>query len=102
MPNLVVEIIGYIAGTSLAISAIPQLLVIFKERSVRGVSLYTMLLLALGNYCWLIYGIHYNLISMIVFDSISGTLYFVISILKMIDNIKLKNTLKKENVETLK
>ena len=88
------EIISYIAGVSLAISAIPQIIVILKEKSVRGVSLFTMLLLMIGNYCWMAYGIYYSIISMIVFDSISGTLFLIINIFKIIDIIKLK---KQEN-----
>ena len=85
-----VEIFGFAAGISLAISAIPQLIVIFREKSVHGVSLFTMLLLTFGNYCWLIYGIILKLPAMIIFDSISGTLYLTISILKMIDIVKNK------------
>ncbi|RIA64904.1 uncharacterized protein with PQ loop repeat [Anaeroplasma bactoclasticum] len=82
------EVISYIAGISLAISAVPQIIVIIKERSVRGVSLFTMLLLMIGNYAWLAYGIYHHIISMIVFDSISGTLFLIVSLLKIIDNIK--------------
>ena len=88
--KIIFEVISYIAGVSLAVSAIPQILVILKEKSVRGVSLFTMLLLTLGNFCWMAYGIYYTLISMIVFDSISGTLFLAISVLKIIDNIKVK------------
>ena len=84
------EVLSYVAGISLAISAIPQLIVICKERSVKGVSLFTMGLLMLGNYCWMAYGIYYSIVSMIVFDSISGTLFLIISILKLIDIFKSK------------
>ena len=81
------EVISYIAGVALAISAIPQIIVIIKERSVHGVSLFTMLLLMIGNYAWLAYGLYHHIVSMIVFDSITGTLFLIISILKVVDII---------------
>ena len=93
--EIVLEVISYIAGITLAISAIPQIIVIIKEKSVRGVSLFTMLLLMIGNYCWMAYGIYYGLMSMIIFDSISGTLFLVINVLKIIDNIRITKASKK-------
>jgi uncharacterized protein with PQ loop repeat len=82
------EVISYIAGISLAISAVPRIIVIIKERSVRGVSLFTMFLLMIGNYARLAYGIYHHIINMILFDSISGTLFLIVSLLKIIDKIK--------------
>lgn len=93
--KIVFEVISYIAGITLAISAIPQIIVIIKEKSVKGVSLFTMLLLMIGNYCWMVYGIYYGVMSMIIFDSISGTLFLIINVLKIIDNIRIKKVERK-------
>lgn len=96
--DLLFEIISYIAGITISISAIPQIIVIIKEKSVRGVSLFTMLLLMIGNYCWLAYGAYHRIPSMIIFNCISGTLFLIIDILKVVDIIKLK--LQKKNDKT--
>ena len=90
------EIISYIAGVSIAISAIPQILLIIRQRSVRDVSLFTVLLLTIGDFCWMAYGIYINSWSMIIFDSFGGALYLIVSILKIISIIKIKKEVKRD------
>ncbi len=97
--ELIFEIISYIAGITISISAIPQIVVIIKEKSVKGVSLFTMLLLMIGNYCWLAYGVFKGIPSMIIFNSISGTSFLIIDILKVIDVIKEKRQNKVQEIE---
>ena len=88
--KIIIETISYIAGITIAISAIPQILLIIKTKSVKDVSLFTALLLTIGDFCWMIYGIYINSWSMIIFDSFGGALYLIVSVLKIIDIIKYK------------
>jgi MtN3 and saliva related transmembrane protein len=90
--TLVENLFCYIAGSTLAISALPQIIMIIKAKSVKGVSLFTNILLAVGNYCYLVFGILTTNIPMIIFDSICGVLFTVVSILKVIDNFKTKRS----------
>ena len=90
------EIISYIAGISIAVSAIPQILLIIKQKSVRDVSLFTVLLLTIGDFCWMAYGIYIKSWSMIIFDSFGGVLYLIVSILKIISIIKIKKEVKRD------
>ena len=86
--QLVAEIFGYIAGSTLAISALPQIIMILKTKSVKGVSLFTNTLLTIGNYSWLLYGIINGVRSMIIFNTISGTSFLIVTMLTLIDRIK--------------
>jgi len=97
--DLFFEIISYIAGITISISAIPQIVVIIKDKSVKGVSLFTMVLLMIGNYCWLAYGVYKGIPSMVIFNSISGTSFLIIDILKVIDIFKEKRQNNLQNVE---
>ncbi len=94
--KIIIETISYIAGITIAISAIPQILLIIKTKSVRDVSLFTALLLTIGDFCWMIYGIYIHSWSMIIFDSFGGALYLIVSVLKIIDIIILKKQTKRE------
>lgn len=94
--KIIIETISYIAGITIAISAIPQILLIIKTKSVKDVSLFTALLLTIGDFCWMIYGIYINSWSMIIFDSFGGALYLIVSVLKIIDIIKSKKQTKRE------
>lgn len=97
--DLFFEIISYIAGITISISAIPQIVVIIKDKSVKGVSLFTMVLLMIGNYCWLAYGVYKGIPSMVIFNSVSGTSFLIIDILKVIDIFKEKRQKNLQNVE---
>lgn len=97
--ELFFEIISYIAGITISISAIPQIIVIIKDKSVKGVSLFTMVLLMIGNYCWLAYGVYKGIPSMVIFNSISGTSFLIIDILKVIDIFKEKRQKRFKEVE---
>ena len=88
--HLVAEIFSYIAGSTLAISALPQIIMILKTKSVKGVSLFTNTLLTIGNYSWLLYGMINGVFSMIIFNTLSGTSFLIVTILTLVDKIKTK------------
>ena len=52
-----VEILGRAAGTITSITFLPQVIRIWKTRSVKDISFLMMLLLILGTSLWLTYGL---------------------------------------------
>ena len=52
-----VEILGLAAGTITSITFLPQVIRIWKTRSVKDISFLMMLLLILGTSLWLTYGL---------------------------------------------
>lgn len=51
------EIIGLVAGTITSVTFIPQVLKIWKSKSVKDISMLMMLLLVAGTSLWLTYGL---------------------------------------------
>lgn len=51
------EILGLAAGTITSITFLPQVIRIWKTRSVKDISMLMMVLLVLGTSCWLTYGL---------------------------------------------
>jgi MtN3 and saliva related transmembrane protein len=54
------EILGLAAGTITSITFLPQVIRIWKTRSVKDLSLTMVLLLVSGTTCWLTYGLLKN------------------------------------------
>jgi len=79
MFNFNVEIIGFIAGSFVAISLLPQTIKSWKTKSTRDISISWMLINILGQTMWVFYGIAINSISLIIMSAI--TLSFAISLL---------------------
>ena len=53
----VIEILGLAAGTITSITFLPQVIRIWKTRSVKDLSMIMVLLLVVGTSCWLTYGL---------------------------------------------
>jgi len=51
------EVLGLAAGTITSITFLPQVIRIWKTRSVKDLSLVMVLLLVAGTVCWLTYGL---------------------------------------------
>lgn len=51
------EIIGLVAGTITSVTFIPQVIKIWRSKSVKDISMLMMLLLVLGTSLWLTYGL---------------------------------------------
>lgn len=51
------EVLGLAAGTITSITFLPQVIRIWKTRSVKDLSLAMVLLLVAGTVCWLTYGL---------------------------------------------
>ena len=53
----VIEILGLAAGTITSITFLPQVIRIWKTKSVKDLSMAMVLLLVAGTICWLTYGL---------------------------------------------
>jgi len=65
------EFIGFIAGALTTIAFIPQVWRLFKLKSAREISIPFTLLLACGVSCWLVYGIFYALVPVILWNAVT-------------------------------
>lgn len=72
------ETIGYIAGILTTIAFIPQVVQIYRTKSVKDVSLTMFLLFTLGVAMWLAYGLMTRSFPVIVANAVTLTLSFLI------------------------
>lgn len=78
---MVWSIIGSSAAALTMFSFIPQIIKVLKTKSVKDVSLVTLLQLSLGVLLWIIYGIHLKDAIIITANSITlGTLITLLSL----------------------
>jgi len=56
MTDTLIQITGITAGCITAISALPQLIKIIKEKKVEDISLWTLIVLITGLSLWTLYG----------------------------------------------
>lgn len=84
--DVVLEIIGYVAGICTATCFLPQTIQMLKSREVKGLSALSYVIYSLGMLCWLIYGTYLSSIQMIIFNLIS--LLFALAVLYMIVRYK--------------
>jgi MtN3 and saliva related transmembrane protein len=73
-----IEIIGLIAGLCTTLSALPQIIKIYKTNSTKDLSIITYLLAFSGVVLWLIYGILLFSISLIISNLVAILLQFTI------------------------
>ena len=71
-----IEILGLVAATCTTVAFIPQVYKVWKEKSVKDISLLMYLVLTLGLTLWLIYGIKIYSIPVILANGI--TLFLVL------------------------
>lgn len=78
-----VELIGFAAAFLTTIAFIPQVVQIWKTKSVQGLSLTTYTIFVIGVFLWFLYGLSIGSLSMIIANSITVVLaltiiYFII------------------------
>lgn len=78
-----IEIIGFSAATLTTVSFFPQVLKIWKSKSAKDISLGTFLIMALGLFLWLLYGIFKVSFPIIAANVVSLGLVFIILIFKL-------------------
>lgn len=74
-----VDYLGFVAGVITTISFVPQVVQIYRSKSGRDISLWMMLLFALGITLWLVYGLVIRSVPIIAANSV--TLLLVVTIL---------------------
>ncbi len=79
----IVTIIGIIASIGTAMSMVPQLSKLIKEKKAENISLYMLLVLFLGVSCWIAYGILKNDWIIIISNSFSFIINIVLTVLAL-------------------
>lgn len=77
------EIIGLVAATLTTAAYVPQAYKAYKTKSAGNVSFTMYIIMLVGILLWLVYGIHLNSLAMILANSISAILTFLILYLKV-------------------
>ncbi len=80
---IIVDILGYIAGTLTTVAFLPQLVKILKNKSAKDISLVTFLVFTTGIFTWLLYGIFTTNLPIIFANSITLVTAILILILKI-------------------
>ena len=78
-----VELIGFAAAFLTTIAFIPQVIQVWKSKSVEGLSLTTYIIFVIGVFLWFLYGLSIGSLSMIIANFItvllaSVIIYFII------------------------
>lgn len=78
---MIEDIIGYIAGTLMAVVSIPQIIKSLKTKKVKDLSFIMLVLLILGSVLWMIYGFLIHSLPIIIMDVVAvGIHLFLLSI----------------------
>lgn len=72
------ESLGLIAGALVTCSMIPQIILIFKLKSARDISILFTTLIMIGMACWLFYGIFLRLVPVILWNAVGVALLSVL------------------------
>lgn len=81
-----IECVGVAAGTLTTLSFIPQVLKVYRERCIDGISLRMYLAFTLGVFLWLLYGYEIGSISVIISNAVT----FVLAGLVLVQRIRLR------------
>ena len=84
------EIIGYIAGLSVAVCFLPQSIKTIRTQKTDDISLLSYFIYNIGIICWIIYGWHLNSLQMMLFNAISLVSSVSIFIITLKNKIKQK------------
>lgn len=77
------ELLGYLAAILTTISFLPQAIKTIKTKDTRGISLPMYILFTLGVLFWLIYGLHFSMIPVIIANIITFILASIILFFKI-------------------
>lgn len=89
--NIIGEFLGYLAGTCLAISFLPQAIKIIKNKDVSSISLVTYIIYNIGSISWILYGIYLKSFQMILFNTITSIFTLTILFMTIKYNLTKKN-----------
>jgi len=77
------EIIGFIAGTFVSISILPQVIKSWKTKSTNDIALTWNLINLLGQILWIYYGLIISSISLVIMSGITLLMNLLMIILKI-------------------
>ena len=80
-----ITLLGLLGGTLTTASFFPQVVKTWKTRSTKDVSLVMFLLLSVGIFIWIVYGIKIGSLPVVVANSISLVFSLIILTLKLIN-----------------
>ena len=83
MKTLVVEIVGYISAVLTSAAYMPQAIKTIRSKKMEDISLNMYMLMFAGVSGWLIYGIFLGSLPMLLANSVSLSLIFIILVLKI-------------------
>ena len=81
---MVINLLGYLAGTLTTLAFLPQALKAFRTKRTTDISLTMWLLLCTGVLCWLIYGVLLNAGPIIIANAVTLILAGTVLLLKLI------------------
>jgi len=80
---IAIELIGYIAGLTVALSLTPQVIKAWKTKSTKDISIGWTVIYAIGVTLWVIYGIGIRSFPVMITMSIEGALAFSVLFMKI-------------------
>ncbi len=78
-----IEIIGFFAGILVAVSLLPQVIKSWKTRSTKDVALSWSVINLTGQILWIVYGIYFGSLSLVVMSSIALVMNIFMVTLKL-------------------
>jgi MtN3 and saliva related transmembrane protein len=78
MTDIIIQVTGITAGSITALSILPQLIKVIKEKKVEAISLWMLILLTTGLGCWAFYGFLIDDIFILATNSFSLIVNFIL------------------------
>jgi MtN3 and saliva related transmembrane protein len=78
-----IDVLGYVAGVLTTFAFLPQAIRAFRTKSTKDMSLMMWLLLCLGVFCWLVYGVMLGAGPIIVANGVTLVLAGAVLVLKI-------------------
>lgn len=75
--------LGFIAGALVTLSLVPQIMRVFKLKSAREISALFTILMLLGLFLWLAYGISLRLAPVILWNVVGAVLVSMLLVAKL-------------------
>jgi len=79
------EWLGFIAGFCTTLSLVPQVIKVIQTRQTRDISLGMYLLMVVGVFFWLLYGVSTSALSVIIANSITLVLSLIVLVYKLLE-----------------
>ena len=79
----IIEIVGFMAGSLIAVSFLPQVIKSWKTKSTNDIAISLTIFNLSGQILWTLYGIGINSISLIVMSSITLLMTLSLFVLKL-------------------